>query len=163
MLVYHNISYCSFITIFHINGHAKCTLIAKPRYQTVHNWRLVHLELASFASTNCVLSFKILQVSNQNLNDIHVFLTARCCKYVESTCKVWRRFYQLSKYVYINRKSARDVSCCVSALRASTVDIQCRKENNLLVECYGCVVMSKYLCNLMELPCSRTKISHFNL
>ncbi len=105
MLVYHNISYCSFITIFHINGHAKCTLIAKPRYQTVHNWQLVHLELASFASTNCVLSFKILQVSNQNLNDIHVFLTARCCKYVESTCKVWRRFYQLCQNMYILTES----------------------------------------------------------
>ncbi len=39
--------------------HSGSTLKAKTKLQTVHGWWLVHLELASFVSTNCVPSFKI--------------------------------------------------------------------------------------------------------
>ncbi len=49
------------------DDHAGSTLTAKSKHQTVRGWWLVHLELASFVSTNCVLSFKIFLCMHAHL------------------------------------------------------------------------------------------------
>ncbi len=61
VLVYYNISCWKlqrFEAVQNNDDHAGSTLKAKPKHQTVHRWWLVHLELASFTSTNRFLSIK---------------------------------------------------------------------------------------------------------